>query len=65
MQNEQFKKEGSHLYELHTDEFGQQSWVHCYQNARYERDTQSNFDSLIESYNQYDDDYYSNLDRLI
>jgi hypothetical protein len=60
-----FKKEGAHLYECITDRFGQQSWVHCYQNAAYEKNTESNFDALIYNYQQYDDQWYADLDRLL
>ena len=53
MENEQYKKDGSHLYELKTDAFGRQSWVHCYQNAHYSADTTRNFDALIDEYLDY------------
>lgn len=53
MQNEHFKKEGSHLYELETDDWGRQTWVHCYQNAYYSADTKRNFDALIDEYLDY------------
>ena len=53
MENDQYKKEGGHLYELCTDEFGRQTWVHCYQNARYSADTKRNFQFLIDEYSDY------------
>ena len=57
MENQCYKKDGSHLYELHMDDFGRQSWIHVYQNARYSKDTKRNFHLLIDEYLDYLEHY--------
>lgn len=49
-----FKNENGHLYRLETDDWGRQTWIHVYQNARYSKDTKRNLKKLIEEYEQCD-----------